>query len=303
MNWRVLLFATFAATAAPVDAAPPVDATITVTGTKVDRKEVHHKITAFLRRVAVVPEAGQYARRNVGYCPAVVGIDPAYATRVTNQVVAAGRAAGLADPRPRCSPNLTIIFTPDADYLMRLIRKRRPQLLTEWGAARTKELFDNGRPIRWWYAIGKSLPGGESIGDSVAGGPAGTEGGLSGMSGGNTARVYSASLIETNIKVDLDGTYVVIDVNKATGFSLDSVASYAAMVSFAQIKGYQDFAGFPSILALFSPDQDKATAPAGLTDWDKAYLRGLYRVPPNRDVTIQRTRLAGEMMRAMAPTP
>jgi hypothetical protein len=98
MTRHAVLLAALVATTVPAGAAPPVDATITVTGAKIDRKEVHHKITAFLRRVAVVPEAGQYARRNTGYCPAVVGIDPAYASRVTAQVVAAGR--GRASPTP-----------------------------------------------------------------------------------------------------------------------------------------------------------------------------------------------------------
>ncbi len=301
MKKFVVLLAALAATTAHAGVSPPPDATLTVTGAKIDRKEVRRKVTDFLRQTTVVPEAGQYARRNAGYCPAVVGIDRAYVERVKAQIAAAGRAAGLPDPRPRCAPDLTVIFTADADHLMRLIRKRRPHLLTEWSAARTGELFDNGRPVRWWYAIGSSLPGGGSVGDNIASGPTGTEAGLNGMTGTSTAKVYSSSLIETNIQVDLEGTYVIVDVNKATGFALDSVASYAAMVSFAQIKGFKDFNGFPSILALFSPGLDKARAPTGLTEWDKAYLHALYSIPPNREAWIQRTRLTGEMMRALAP--
>jgi hypothetical protein len=303
MSMRAVLFAISWAIAAPAGAAPPTDAAIVVTADNIDRKAVRQKVTAFLRLATVVPEAGQYARRNAGYCPVVVGLDRAYIARVTQMVIAAGRAAGLPDPRPGCSPDLTLVFTQNADGLMTLMRKRRPRLLEQVDAAKSKELFDSGRPVRWWYAVGRSLPGGGSFGNSPAAGPTGTEPGLAGMTQGNTASVYSASLIETNIKVDLDGTYVVIDVNKATGFALDSVATFAAMVSFAQIKGRQDFTGFPSILALFSAEREKATAPTSLTEWDKAYLHGLYRVPPNRDVTIQRTRLAGEMMKVVAPAP
>jgi hypothetical protein len=278
----------------------------TIVVTAQDRKELQHRITTFVRSATVVPELGQYARRNDPYCPKIVGLAPAYVPRVLDRVRAAGHAANLADPAPQCQPNLTIIFTEDGDAQMALLKKRSHRLFNGSYREKERELFGSGRAIRWWYASDMSAAGGNPVGSdmsaqAVVPGGNGGSGGIPGFDGIRTQNARSDSLIETNIKVDLTGTFVVVDVTKANGYSLDSVASYAAMVSFAQINDKQDFAGFPSVLSLFATNTDKASAPTDLTDWDKAYLHALYTTPPNREAWIQRTRLAGKMMQRIKP--
>jgi hypothetical protein len=303
---RLLLTLAASSLFVPTAFAQSATGSDTIVVTAQDRKELQHRITTFVRSATVVPELGQYARRNDAYCPKIVGLAPAYVSRVLDRVRAAGRAANLADPAPQCQPNLTIIFTDDGDAQMTLLKKRSHRLFTGSYREKERELFSSGRPIRWWYASDMSAASGGDTGSDLPGGASveggnGGSGALAGFDGARTVKGYTTSLIETDIKVDLVGTFVVVDVTKASGFALDSVASFAAMVSFAQINGKQDFAGFPSVLSLFASDTDKASAPTDLTEWDKAYLHALYTTPPNREAWIQRTRLAGKMMERIKP--
>ena len=285
--------------ASPAFAEPPSD-TIVVTGKLQDRKAIEHKVASFVRSATVVPEAGQYPRRNDRYCPKIIGLDARYAPRVVAQILDAGRAAGLPDPAPGCKTNLSIIFSEDADGQMARLRHDSLKLFAGLPSGKERELFGSGRPIRWWYLSSKAPAGGGRIAGGTAsaiGGEGGAGEGVPGFGGVDTVSTFSSSLIETNIRVDLNGTYVVIDVSKSHGLPLDAVAAYAAMVSFAPINGTQSFVGFPSILSLFAVDDP----PKGLTQWDKAYLRALYRIPANREAWIQRGALAAEMMKVVAP--
>ena len=51
------------------------------------------------------------------------------------------------------------------------------------------------------------------------------------------------------------------------------------MVALAQVDAEADTAAYPTILNLFA---DPASAPAGLTDWDRSYLTALYDAELNQ---------------------
>lgn len=63
---------------------------------------------------------------------------------------------------------------------------------------------------------------------------------------------------------------VVVDANKAAGVKVSALADYVSMVTLAEAPP----SGGSSILNLF--DEGQGAAPAGMTDADRAYLRGVY---------------------------
>jgi hypothetical protein len=131
----------------------------------------------------------------------------------------------------------------------------------------------------------------------------GSPGGIEGVniqSNRGTLNTNSASLIDTQMVVNLTSTIVIVDAEKSTGFALESVAAYAAMVSLAQIKLSTDYSTYPSILSMFSGGKGADEAPRDLTEWDYAYVRALYNSPANRTARSQRTRIYGEMVKELA---
>ncbi len=277
--------------------------TIVVTGQKPDIKELRRATSEFVRTATVIPDDGQYARRNAPLCPVVSGIDAQYADIATRKINAIATAAGAKVAKAGCKANLLVHFTTDSAAYIAEAKKKRPGVFNE---SRAND-FANQLPIQWWYSTNARGSDGVPIGRNGANSAVVRIESNSGSStngtpsnNGRTQRTYSQSLIETQLVVDLETTFVVIDVNKVNGFPLDSVAAYAGMISLAQIRPKIDYNGYPSILAMFSGSKGADKAPRDLTEWDYAYLRALYTTPPNRLARTQRTQIFGEMVKDLA---
>ena len=74
--------------------------------------------------------------------------------------------------------------------------------------------------------------------------------------------------------------FVIVDASQLKGVTLGQLADYAALVGLAEIKPARSLADAPTILQLFNgPPQAVA---AGMTDWDRAFLKSLYTTPPHQ---------------------
>jgi hypothetical protein len=72
----------------------------------------------------------------------------------------------------------------------------------------------------------------------------------------------------------------VIETGATFGKSLTQIADYAALRGLAMVTPGELDGSEDTILALFEPGSQ--AAPAELTEFDRAYLKGLYRAPPRR---------------------
>lgn len=270
---------------APLFPARAATDEIVVTAVPQDDAALNHAANVYVRRMAEVTELDQYAHRLKSFCPAVIGMDPQYAPPVLARIREAAAATGsLAEAKAGCTANLAIVFTEDGDALVRAMQKREPRQFDALTIAKRKELFDTGRPVRWWYGIE----------------PAGSDGDRS-VEG--TVHGWRASLISTGLALDLSATVVIVDVTRAHGLPLDAISSYAAMVSLAQINDTGNGPhGVASILGLFSPD-NPGEAPGQLTPWDRAYLYALYHVAADRPAWQQRAAMVGRMRMALRAAP
>ena len=269
------------ALAAPLYAQPGGDE-IVVTAPSRDPAELRRQVSTFTRTVSDISEDGQFARRNRPFCPAVIGLDPAYHSLVLGRIRQAAAATGVAqEAKPGCKVNLAVIFSADGDALLKALERERRALFSSQSSDKLKELFQPGKPLRWWY--GTNLTG--SDGMPVAEGQ---------------IRRATASLIATGVQIDLSTTVMIVDVTKAEGYPLDSIASFIGMIAFAQIRGDSSSLGnAPSILSLFARPGPRGTALRDLTVWDRAYLYGLYHTPTDRPAWQQRPRLTQAIIKAV----
>ncbi len=295
---------------APPESAPAKDNTIIVTGQKLTKEEARKQASTFVRTATVIPPEDQYASRRDRLCPAVSGIDAQYRAKVISKITSVADAVGLTTAKPGCSPNLLVHFTNDVSGYIAQMAKVRPDLLNTMQPSERLALKQSIAPMRWLYATEargsdnmKTSIGGKSgsvlmAGSQSATSPAANDS-VSVQSGRGTLNTYSASLIDTKLVVNLSSTIVIVDIEKSTGFALESVAAYAAMVSLAQIKLSTDYSSYPSILSMFSGVKGADDAPRDLTEWDYAYLRALYKTPANRTARAQRTKIYGEMVKQL----
>lgn len=279
------------------DASGP---SIIVTGKPLTKAELREKSETFVRAAAVLPDDGQFARRFDPVCPSVSGVDAQIAKQVGGKIREVAQKAGIAVAGANCRTNILVNFTDDVDNFFVQSRKIRPGLLSGLRPYERTTLFESKAPIRWFYTTA-AMVNGTKAGLQLTTGSANplTEGDLPPANRGSL-RYTSSSLIQTNIAVNLTSTVVVVDVNAASGSLLDSVAAYAAMVSLAQIQLDGDYAAYPSILAMYRNGKALDEAPRDLTEWDYAYLRGLYTMPSNREARVQRPKILGAMVEDLA---
>jgi hypothetical protein len=87
---------------------------------------------------------------------------------------------------------------------------------------------------------------------------------------------------------DFNRAIVIVDGQRASGYPLEGLADYIALVTLAQIDPNGRTIEFPTILNLFASGAE--TAPPSMTEWDLAYLSGLYRSQRNAASATQQVR-------------
>jgi hypothetical protein len=273
---------------------------IVVTGKKETPEEARRKASAFVSATGVAAGQQPAARWVDPICPRVLGLPKALAAKVEGQVRAIAADAGAPLSRPACDPNLAISFTADAGGFVRRLAARAPSRFAQVAPADKAYLLKSAAPVRWWYSSEMRTKDGMA-GASVPLGFAGTgEGGRPAIpSNGNSSTFmqYRSSIVSTQMIRAIRSATVVIDVNRATGLPLDSVAAYAAMVGLAEVR-LQAPAIEGSLLGLFTID-----GPRELSERDLAFLRGLYRMPLDRLARQHRGKLVRSMLDARAQSP
>jgi hypothetical protein len=264
---------------------------ITVTGKKLEKKEAKRQSRAFIGQTTTT-SFNQYARRDRPVCPRTIGIDPSYAQIVDAKIMAIAKAAGIKVDGGECAPNLFVLFTSDSNGLMAALRKAKPSLFGSVNVRDRPALFDSPVPVRWWHSTVIAGSDGNPVGlGKVYVGPTEAE-----STDALISRNFgSGSLINKETVINLTGSVIVVDIGKATGYPLDSIAAYAAMVSFSQIKPEKAHDVLPSILAMFGEGKNPSDAPRDLTAFDYAYVSSLYEILPNRAGTTQKSQIANKM--------
>jgi hypothetical protein len=303
MRTKYMLMAGFIiATPALAAYAPPepvkLENTIVVTGQRLDKKIVKQEASNFIRAVIPLSVDGQYARRKAPICPKVMGIDEQYAQIVEKRIKRIADSADIDIAPQKCKLNLVVKFTTNSEQVINDLKKTNTSLFSSISSLERKTFFENTAPIRWWYNLNRTGSDGRDLIPSSSQQEKDIPIGRLDSSKGFT-RSFNSSLIDTNFILNIEANTVVVDIDKVTGFPLDTIAAYIAMISLAHIRQDADYGGAPSILGIFNKARLMSDAPRDLTEWDYAYLRALYKTPLNRTARAQRSRIVGAMAKEL----
>ncbi len=263
-------------TAPSAAAAEPVDlGEVEVTGRTLD-----DMIRSFVTEVAEPNRRRGIARWADRLCVGVVNLRAEPAQYIVDRVSTVAEDLGLRTGAPGCAPNVVVIASAEADNLAgQLVRERRRGLRMggagmDRGGAALRDFAASDQPVRWWQV---SIPVDADTGARAIRLPGECKGSCDAM-GNNpgdyapTTSIFAASRLSNEIVDELLRTVVILDMEQVGGVSAQQLADYVAMITLAQIDPEADTSGYATILNLFqSPD-----AAGGLTDWDSAYLSGLY---------------------------
>ncbi|HWW11103.1 MAG TPA: hypothetical protein VN018_01200 [Brevundimonas sp.] len=274
--------ALMAATQVPAAATPPQDPPVTqiedvvVTGRRLDQM-----IEQFVDEVAEPNNYRGLARWNRSLCVGVANLRPETAQYIVDRVSTVAEDVGLNPGNPGCRPNLLIVATEDGEAVARTMVTEREKDFRmggtgmDRGRAALIDFQETDRPIRWWQV---SLPVDSETGARAVRLPGDCQPPACAQSEGNVlgyapvTNVSSASRLRTDFVDDIFRTVVIVDIDEVAGLTALQLADYIAMVALAQINPNADTRGFGTILNVFA---DSAAVPT-LTEWDLAYLQGLY---------------------------
>ncbi len=276
------------------EATPPAaaeDSTITVTGQKKEKSEIRREARSFAGTL-IAPVVGQYSHRHTPLCPQVLGIHPSYHGLIYAKIRDVAKRIGAPVAGNICRTNMFILFSDNSKESITKLRREMPTLFSELPFHERANFFKQSIPARWWYRSELRDPDGKLL-------PA-----VLGTASNRPPVVessYSAqSLIYSTIQVNLMSSVVMIDLNLATGYSLESIAAYAAMVSLVQVKNGKTFESVPSILNIFSQGKQASDAPSDLTRWDYAFAQSLYEITPRNSGAAQQSQLAQKIAAKLA---
>lgn len=242
----------------------------------------------FVREVAAPARNRGMARWRNGLCVGVANLQPEMAQYITDRVSTVAQDVGLKPGEPGCEPHVLIIATVDASAFTRQFVEVRPRLFRVGGSGMDRggnafEAFlENDQPVRWWNI---SVPVNDDTG-LIASRMPGFDPPIT--------RVQP-SRITTQIVDDTKRAFIIVDVDKTKDVSLEQLADYIAFITLAQVDPEADTSGYATILNLFDDPAQTRT----LTNWDRAYLQGLYNTIRRRENTgAQRTEVVDSIVRA-----
>ena len=274
--------------------------TIVVKATPLSLEQARQRAVDFVKSTGVANGQKQVARWAVPVCIKVVGVSTAQTAKIEDLMIAVAREANIPLAKRGCQANVTVIFTGDASEAIRYVHKKRPHQLRELSLANRERLVNGTAPVRWWYTTQDVDRDG--VGTDNIQPPWITSGGdpmpaqvMGAGEKGSTQQYGSGSHVRTPTIRSIYSATVVIDAPGAGKTPIDSIAAYAAMVAFAEIKA--DSPPPDSILGLFQP----SNAEASITDWDMAFLKSLYRMPLDRRSRIQRGHLVEALLDERVP--
>ena len=269
------------------DPAPIQLEDVTVTG-----RSLEGMIRNFVTEVAEPNRGRGLARWDGQVCVGAVNLRIETAQYLVDRISTIAGDLGVETGAPGCDPNLLVIATTDANALTAALSTASPRSFRMGGAGMDRgrtafhEFQNADRPVRWWQL---SMPVDSQSGLRVARLPGECDLEACVPPSYNVA---IASRLKTQVVNNLFRSIVVVDVDQVSQLTVLQLADYVAMVSLAQIDPDADTSAYASILNVF----DDPAASASLTDWDSAYLGGLYAAQRN-DTNLRANR--GEISRAI----
>lgn len=277
--WAALPVMTpIAQTAAPPTAAPGVatgaslqDDVARADDVVVTARRAHERRRAVRRQVDAVTDRVRddtpLARFQAPVCIATAGLPPAVGSAILDRMIAIAEEAGIATAGERCTPNIFVLFADAGDAEIAALVKRDHPLLSHLSGDDLRALRRQPGPARSWGATEVLSRDGDKLLQLDPLQPP-------------QLTIAVSSRIVSPIRLDIVGAVVMIDRAAVVGRSVDQIAGYAAMRSFARTRPPRAASGsvpIDTILSLF----DAAPAPPGLTPFDRIYLRTLYQGAAN----------------------
>jgi hypothetical protein len=229
-----------------------------------------------------------------------VGQNAHYTTFITQHIKYVALAAGApVNSEASCRPNIEIVFTTTPQALLDAVRKDDPIYLG-YAATSAQEdaLATVTRPIQAWYttetvdlkgirSVDSGLPQGEGV--QIQRDPPVYVQRVTASNGNH---------IDDGIHTGFNHILIVVDSARVAGQDIVPLADYISMLALTQLGSLDACQELPSVVNILAPNCGHAAD--GITQFDLAYLQGLYKMRAGRSLMLQRNAIADAMTDTLA---
>jgi hypothetical protein len=268
--------------------APAIAQTVDSDDIVVTGHQLEDAARAFAGSISTPPaRENQLARFNDRICPGVVGLNARQGQYLVDRIAQRALQVGLPVAEPGCRANVLVLVSRDAQGLAASIAEEQRYLVASYGVRENlstrgdEALADfvmTPRPVRWWHVAQTETTDGDVVGHTN---PYGRTTGPSTQEfrGSEVTRVSPLGfgrLARPTLQT-VRNVVIIVDAERTGTVRLEALGDYLAMVSLAQLDPNANTAAQPTILNLFV----EGGRMSGMTEWDVAYLAGLYEAPTN----------------------
>jgi hypothetical protein len=219
------------------------------------------------------------ARWDRRICPGLIGIrDRDQAQYMVDRISQRAFEVGLEAGRPGCQANVLIFVTQNSGQLAQVIADQYHAYIgynahegaVTQGHEALSRFVESDQPVRWWHVSQTVSADGQVLGESQ------TQMSRSGgFRGAQVVRQNDPGRLRASTRQDFNRVIIIVDAQRAAGKQFSALADYVAMAALAQLEPGADTSRYATVLSLFAPGDTTST----MTEWDLAYLRGLYDAP------------------------
>lgn len=264
---------------------------ITVIGTR-DRQRVEKFIESFAAPTALL---GKLARWKTGICPVAVGLRPAAIKFILDRMRNVATEVGApVDTNSKCKANIEIVFTTSPQKLLDNVRKEHSIYLGYASNGRQADkLATVIHPIQAWYTTqSRDLMGLPKVDSSRTIGLGDSGEFAAAMMMGNTTGLR----MRDGRSSELYNIIIAIDPNKLADNEIGGIADYISFLSLSQLASLDQCQQLPSIMDMLVPG---CPAVAEMTSNDIGFLRGLYKMPADGNLHMQKDGIVAEMAKTL----
>ena len=219
----------------------------------------------------------------------VVGVSDAQEQFIQQRIIEVQNTVRKKQARfdAECQPNLFVIITDEGDQVLSDWKERDPGMF-RWKTREGVSRSGGTGAVRTWHNAIVTGAHGQGLTQTRFHLPIETQDGCGLLN----------SRIQASCWEHITAVVVLVDTPATGKVTLAQLADFISVVSLSQIDLSADLDGVDSILRLFAQPRSEAP-PAGLTDWDYAFLNGVYRAsysPMN-----QQRDIAARMVRELVP--
>lgn len=283
----------------PANAAAIADTPTDLDDVQVVGRPLDTMIRSFVSEVAAPNRYRGIARWESNICIGVANLRAEPAQYLVDRISTVAENVGLNPGAPGCSPNVIIVASDKPDEITQAMVEERHRAFRMGGTGMDRggdafeDFIQSDRPVRWWQV---SMPVDSETGKRAAriDGDCQAPCNLP-IDYAPIINVAAASRLNQQVVDTIIRTVIVLDMNKIEGLSTLQLADYIAMITLAQINPDAETNRYASILNVFDDPETVET----LTNWDLAYLDGLYSAERNRiDLRANRSEIVSSIQDA-----